>query len=241
MQFKRVLKYLFFVGFLVSLGFLFSFSKKKNSQKKVTDINIEFQQQNAIFLNHEIVNKLLIQNDETVKNKEKSVIDLYSLEQKVKQNPYVENAAVFLTVDGSLKASIKQRNPVARIVGENSAYYVDKEGVVVPISDIYSARVLLISGIKSKDEIKEMLPLINKINRDVFLKKEIIGVRKLKSNDLQFAVRSGDYKIDFGKNSDLEIKFKKLKAFYNKNFEDSTINNYKKISLKYHNQVVCTK
>jgi len=37
------------------------------------------------------------------------------------------------------------------------------------------------------------------------------------------------------------IKFKKLKAFYNTTFADQTINNYRTINLKYHNQVVCTK
>ena len=47
-----------------------------------------------------MVNKLLIQNDTTVKNQAKSVINLYSLEKTCLENPYVENAAVFLTIWG---------------------------------------------------------------------------------------------------------------------------------------------
>ena len=53
--------------------------------------------------------------------------------------------------------------------------------------------------------------------------------------------KAGDYKIDFGNLTEMDVKFKKLKAFYNKAFEDKTIQNYKAINLKYHNQVVCTK
>ena len=54
-------------------------------------------------------------------------------------------------------------------------------------------------------------------------------------------MRSGNYKIDFGKLTKMDVKFKKLKAFYNKTFLDKTIESYKTINVKYHNQVVCTK
>jgi len=241
MQFKRVLKYLFFVCLIVGLGLLYGFSKSRNKVKKVDTIRVDFHKKETTFLTHEIVNKLLIQNDETVKNKEKSVIDLYLLEQQVVNNPYVEEASVFLTVNGTLETVIKQRTPIARIMSNSGSYYVDKQGVVVPLSDNYSARVLLVSGVENEAEVNQILPFLNKITNDNFLKKEIIGVEKTQKNELMLLVRSGDYKIEFGNISDMEIKFKKLKAFYNKTFDDKTINNYKKISLKYHNQVVCTK
>jgi cell division protein FtsQ len=51
-------------------------------------------------------------------------------------------------------------------------------------------------------------------------------------------VRSGDYRINFGDLTEIERKIKKLKAFYNKAFLDSTIHKYKTINIKYHNQVV---
>ena len=85
------------------------------------------------------------------------------------------------------------------------------------------------------------MPLLSKIVEDNFLQKEIVGVQKNEENEFEFAVRSGNYKIDFGKLSEMDIKFKKLKAFYNKTFEDNSIENYKTINVKYHNQVVCTK
>ncbi len=241
MIFKRVFKYLLFVVLTIGLGFLYSFSSMKNQQIIIGEPIVEFEQGDNNFLTHSMVNKLLIQNTETVVNKPKSVIDLYGLENKVKKNPYVEKALVFLTIDGVLKLIIKQRSPVARIIQKSDSYYIDKDGVKVPLSNNYSARVLLISGIKNDKELKEILPLITFILNDNFLHKEIIGIEKFETGEYQFSARSGDHKIDFGTLSKMEIKFKKLKAFYNKTFEDKTIQNYKAINVKYHNQVVCTK
>jgi cell division protein FtsQ len=241
MRFRRFLKYLLFLVLATVLGFLFHFSSGRNQQKKVSEIVIEFEDGDNNFLTYSMVNKLLIQNNKTVKNQAKSVINLYGLESRVSKNPYVEKAAIFLTIGGRLKSIIKQRIPVARIIYKNDSYYIDKQGIKVPLSDNYSARVLLVSGVMNDEDIKEILPLVALILADSFLQKEIVGIQKTDVDEYQFSVRSGNYKIDFGKLSEVDVKFKKLKAFYNKTFEDKTIKNYNKINLKYHNQVVCTK
>ena len=241
MKIKRFLKYMLFLVLIGCLSFLYSFSSIRNQQKKVTEIIVEFEDGDNNFLTHAMVNKLLIQNQETVQNQAKSVIDLYNLENNVSKNPYVEKAAVFLTVQGVLKSVIKQRTPVARVINKNDSYYIDKEGVKVPLSDNYSARVLLVSGVKDEDDVSEILTLIDTILKDNFLRKEVVGIEKSDANEYQFSVRSGNYKIDFGNLTEVDVKFKKLKAFYNKTFEDETIQIYKTINVKYHNQVVCTK
>lgn len=241
MKIKRFLKYTLFLVLVGCLGFLYSFTSIRNQQKKVSEIIVEFEDGDNNFLTHAMVNKLLIQNNETVQNQAKSVIDLYNLENNVSMNPYVEKAAVFLTVQGVLKSVIKQRTPVARVVNKKDSYYIDKQGIKVPLSDNYSARVLLVSGVKNEDDVSEILPLIDIILKDDFLRKEVVGIEKSDVNEYQFSVRSGNYKIDFGNLTEVDVKFKKLKAFYNKTFEDETIQIYKTINVKYHNQVVCTK
>lgn len=241
MMFKKFSKYMVFLLLLGVLVFLYSFSSNRNSNKTVDNIVVEFEVGDNHFLTHDMVNNLLIQNEVSVKNKRKSAINLYELENTVVKNPYVEKASVFLTVGGVLKSIVKQRTPLARIMARDASYYIDKDGEVIPLSEKYSARVLLISGVEDEKKVKEILSLVKFILNDDFLKKEIIGIEKLDEDNYQFSVRSGDYKIDFGKIASLDLKFKKLKAFYNKAFVDKTIKNYKKINLKYHNQVVCTK
>jgi cell division protein FtsQ len=241
MKFKRVLKYLLFAVLIGFLSFLYSFTSVRNSQKKVAKIEVKFQAGNNNFLTHFMVNKLLIQNDTIVTNQAKSVIDLYNLENNVLKNPYVEKAAVFLTIGGVLKTNIKQRTPIARIFSNKDTYYIDKQGVKVPLSSNYSARVLLVSGVENSADIKMILPLISYILEDDFLHKEIVGIVKSDVDEYEFSVRSGNYKIDFGKLDDFEVKFNKLKAFYNTTYKNKTIQEYKTITVKYHNQVVGAK
>lgn len=53
--------------------------------------------------------------------------------------------------------------------------------------------------------------------------------------------RNFDYQIDFGKLNDIERKFKIIKAFFQKAVLDSSLYKYKKIDLRFTEQVVCTK
>ena len=213
---NKIITYLFSIVLIMSLAFLYSFSSVKNSNKKIKNIAIEFAKGANDFLTQEMVNKLLIQNNKELVNQPKSVIDLQSLEHEVLSNPYIENANVFYTIDGILKTIVKQRVPIARIKTNNSSYYIDKHGFKMPLSDNYSARVLLITGKISEENLQQFTSFVNVILADDFLKKEIIGIHKTQKNEFVLSVRSGQYKIEFGSLEEINIKFKKLKAFYNK-------------------------
>ena len=160
------------------------------------------------------------------------------LEERVLENPYVEKVSLFITVDGNLNTVIQQREPIARILDGNSSYYVDSQAVKVPISENFSARVPVITGVSNEKEVSRLIVLLNKIVKDNFLSKEIIGIELKAQNEYMFTVRSGNYRINFGDLTEIDSKIKKLKAFYSKVFLDSTIHKYKTINIKYHNQVV---
>ena len=195
---KKAITYLFSLILIVSLALLYSFSAVKNSNKKIKKIEIEFSEGNNDFLTQKMVNKLLIQSGQELQNQPKSVIDLQELEKSVLFNPYIETATVFYTIDGVLKTEVKQRTPIARINTANSSYYIDKYGVKIPLSDNYSARVLLITGNINEENLQEFTPFVKVILADDFLKKEIIGIHKTQKNEFVLSVRSGQYKIEFG-------------------------------------------
>jgi len=227
--------------FLVSLVvFLYGFSNLKNSTQKVSDISIEFEQGDNLFMDYQMVNKLLIQNGGTVKNQAKSVINLHNLEAKIRSHPMVESASVFLTVDGFLKAEIKQRTPIARVVVNNKSYYIDRQAKSMPLSENFSARVLLISGAVKEGENAEIHELVTAILNNEFLKEQIIGVEIKPKNEYVLDTRVGDLKIILGEVENLDQKFKNLGSFYIKSMADSTIYKYDSINLKYNKQVVCT-
>jgi cell division protein FtsQ len=238
---KKLTAYLFFLVLVVAMSFLYSFSSAKNFNKTIGKVVVEFEEGSNDFLTQEMVNKLLIQNQQRVKNQRKSVIDLQGLEYSILSNPYIESATVFFTIDGVLNTIVKQRTPIARINTFNSSYYIDKQGVEIPLSDNYSARVLLVTGNINKENLKEITGFVNVILREDFLRKEITGIHKTQKSEFVLSVRSGEYKIELGSLEEMNTKLKKLKAFYNKAFVDKTIKQYKTINLKYRNQVVCAK
>ena len=229
---------------LVLLGlvvFLYGFSYQKNSAHKVREIVVEFEEGKNLFMDFQMVNKLLIQNGTTVKNQAKSVINLHLLEENVLSHPMVEDAVIFLTVDGLLKAKIKQRTPIARVLSNAKSYYIDKQAKIMPLSGNHSARVLLISGDIKDGNVEEIHLLVTTILKDDFLKKQLISIQKIHNDEYVLTTRVGDQKILLGKVEDLKRKFKNLKSFFSKTMADKTIENYTAINLKYNNQVVCTK
>jgi cell division protein FtsQ len=153
----------------------------------------------------------------------------------------VEDAAIFLTVNGLLKAKIKQRTPIARVLSNTKSYYIDKQAKIMPLSENHSARVLLVSGDIKEADIPKIHILATAILEDEFLKKQLISIQKMQNNEFVLNTRVGDQKIVLGEIEDLNQKFKNLQSFFKKTMTDKTIDNYTTINLKYNNQVVCTK
>ena len=226
---------------LTLIAFLYSFSSRINKEKLVSDITVEFAEGNNLFMDYQMVNKLLIQNGKSVKNQPKSVIDLQRLEANVRQHPMVEYVAVYLTVDGLLKTKIKQRTPIARIEANNQSYYIDSQAKIMPLSDNHSARVMLVSGDIDEKDNDEIHELATAILEHKFLKKQIVGIQKTSHDEYILNSRIGDQKISLGKIENLKQKFKNLESFFNKTMRDNSIDKYVTINLKFDNQVVCTK
>ena len=111
----------------------------------------------------------------------------------------------------------------------------------MPLSDINTARVPLISGDITENNRKKLSEVLKMIYDDDFLKKNIIGVHVLSDDDIIMTNRNYDYQIVFGKMVNEEKKFKNYKACFQKAVLDSTRNKYKKINLRFTQQVVCTK
>ena len=221
--------------------FLYSFTSNRNSHRKLKKSEVIFVGENNNFVKQESVNKLLIENSSDVKSIAKDELNLNKLENSINAHPMIQKSDVFVSVDGVLKAVVQQKTPVARVVDEQGSFYIDYEGNTMPLSDNYTARVPLISGennLKNKKKLSEVLKMIYD---DEFLKKNIIGIQVLSNESLLMSNRNFDYQIDFGRMLNEEQKFKNYKAFFQKAVLDSTLYKYKKISLRFTHQVVCTK
>ncbi len=231
-----IIKFLLVTSLIV---FLFGFSKQRNEQRKITKINIDFKDENRMFITPLAVNKLLILNNDTLPSIGKETLDLNKMEKRLLENPMIKDAEVYVTIDGVLGTKIEQRNPVARVSG-NPDFYLDEEGLKMPLSKVYSARVPIVSGI-SEAYFSEVTNLINKISKDNFMKEHIVGLEVNKDAEILLNIRKNYFKILFGKPKNIEAKFQNFKAFYKLIKKDSLLESYSLVNLKFENQVVATK
>ncbi|TXG39821.1 hypothetical protein FUA22_01515 [Seonamhaeicola maritimus] len=232
-----------YIKMLVLLGlivFLYAFASHKNDIRIVSKPSIEFVGENNLYVTQENVSKLLIQNSGGLKNVPKETLALNELERALKSNPMIKSAEVYVAVNGTLNAKVEQKTPIAR-VSTNASYYIDDEGLFMPLSRNYSARVPLVTGYVEKNNLKNIFKVAQKIKNDDFLKKNVIEIHQsinkvifLRLRQCEFLVQLGDVKL-------LDKKVNNLKAFYQKSSKEGTLKDYKKVNLQFDNQVVCSK
>ena len=221
--------------------FLFSFTSNRNNNRKLSKSVVVFVGNGAPFVNQETVNKLLIENNKDAKSIGKDKLDLNKLEKALNAQEMIEKSDVFVSIDGVLKAVVKQKTPIARIFDGDNSFYIDYKGDMMPLSANFTARVPLVSGEINKKNSEDLAELFRIIYDDEFLKKNIIGVQIMPSGSLKMLNRNYNYQIDFGGTVRMKAKFNNYKAFFQKAVLDSSIHKYKTIDLRFAQQVVCTK
>jgi cell division protein FtsQ len=170
----------------------------------------------------------------------KETLDLNQLEKALNANPMIKSAQVYVTVNGIVKADIEQKTPIAR-VSTNESYYIDDDGYYMPLSGNFTARVPLVTGSIIKNNLKNIYIVANKIKNDEFLMKNVVEINQDSKQTIYLKLRQCNFKVKLGDVNSLDKKINNLKAFYQKNLHDKTLNSYRKVNLQFDNQVVCTK
>ena len=203
-------------------------------------IKIEFVGDQNLYITPAMVNKLLIQNYGPLINVPKENLVLNTMEKVIEANEMVKNAQVYLTMNGELTSKILQRKPIGRIEGI-AKFYLDDEGKRMPLSNNYSARVPIITGNITGKGLEDVFVILNYINEDDFLRKNVIGIHIENEENYQLRFRMENFVVNLGDVEGLEEKFNNFKAFYAKATKDKTLQEYNIVSLEFDNQVVCTK
>ncbi len=230
-----------FVLMLMAVVFLYAFGLERNKKRMVSAPHIEFVGESRLFITEDSVNKLLIENFGAEKTITKENLVLKKLESVLINHPIIEDAEVFVTTKGDLKAQVKQKTPVARFYNTESSFYIDYQGNTMPLSNNFSARVPLVTAQITQENKEELTRLLRYIYDDEFLKKNITGIEVQSDKNILMKNRNYNYSIDFGKPEDIEQKFNNYKAFFQKASQDSLIEKYSRINLRFTKQVVCTK
>ena len=118
----------------------------KNQIRKVEYKLIHLTDGNDLITVEEIKKKLMKTYNLDFVGVEIDRIDLGELEALLKKEAFIVDADTYLDSKNELHIEIAQRTPILRVLGLNgSNYYLDAEGVRLPLSDHFAARVPIIS------------------------------------------------------------------------------------------------
>ncbi|MGB2397229.1 MAG: cell division protein FtsQ/DivIB [Flavobacteriaceae bacterium] len=225
----------YFILLVLLLAALTGFSNWRSKQRKLEKVEVIFRQDAPRFLSTEIVNKLLIQSQDSLFFKQKDMLALRVIEQELLAHPTIKKAQIYTVPQGNLYVEIEERTPLFRVIGPR-AFYVDETGSEIPLSPQYSPEVPLFYGAITKENMKALVELVSSFSRDTFLTNEVIDVR-IENNQFVLGLRSFPFSVVWGRNQAFEQKVEKLKrvcAYVSSTPEKE----FSQINLIYKQQVV---
>jgi cell division protein FtsQ len=256
-MFKNINWQAVFIGFawvfsLSSVIVLMSFIEIKKVESTCEKIEVVLPG-NQFFIEQAEIDEILKSKNGLLIGRRLSGIDIQYLENKLKANPFIEYAKVYIDMNGVIHADVKQRVPVLRILNlSGQDFYVDQNGYKIPLSDHFTARVLVANGIILEDFSGKVDTLKTKLSKDLFLTAKFIAQDSLwndqivqmfvnEKNDIELVPRVGNQKIILGNADNLKDKFRNLLLFYKKAIPQAGWDTYSSINLKFKGQIVCEK
>lgn len=230
----RILKILITVILLV---FLLSFSLDRFSRQNLDQISVRMTQgQEVYFVDEKDIKSIVKKLNPTRKIGD---VNIPELEKKLNALPHVNKANVYMNLNGKLNIEIEQRVPVFRLNNKGNQFYVDQFGKAFPVSRVYSHPAMLVTGNVNPSEYTALVELIEKINTDDFSRKFFVGISKEKES-YHLLTGEGVYKVEIGDLENIDFKLKGFKTFSEKYLVYQDPLKYKKISVKFDNQIVTT-
>lgn len=237
---------------LSGLVVLMSFVSSKKNTVTITNVKILIPGADN-FIEREEIDAVLKQSQGSLIGRKLEQINLQDIEKKIKSNPYIAMATVYADMDGVIHIEIKQRQPILRVINANGQdYYIDRNGLKMPVSPNFTADVLVANGNLMEHFTGRVDTLITKLARDLyetalFIKKDTLWDAQIEQlfvndkEDIELIPRVGNQRIILGSADSLQVKMRNLLAFYKQAMPKVGWDTYKTINIKYTNQVVCVK
>jgi cell division protein FtsQ len=233
---------------LVIFGFVFLFStalivlaNKRYQGREVGGFNLKIHQEEGLFLTENIVNNLLIQSLDSMENTLNSELNLYKLECDVSEHPLVKEVLVYQGVEGAIGVEVIQKKPVLRLYIDGSSKYLDSKGKIMPLSSNFTARLPVYRGPWNEELKLEVYRLISRFRESQFWIDELVGLTYKMEEGFVIFTRTGGHEVVLGSLNQLGTKLNKYEVFLRTAQSKGTVKDFRKINLKFNNQVVCSK
>ncbi len=222
---------------------------KKKGVCKTIKINIE-----NITNNHFIDSILVMDyiNANSLVGEMLEKIDAGKIESLLENNPHIKKAEVYKDVDGTLFIQVWQRTAIMRVINsDGDSYYVDDENIKMPLSENYTARVLVCNGNLNEkctksdtinsNMLKTCASIAQYVHKSTFWVSAVEQIFVTSDSVPIIITKLGDTKIIFGDADNLENKFNRLFTFYKQALPKKGWDKYSSIDVSYKNQIVAKK
>ena len=236
---------------LVVLFFFIGFSERQQSSVSVKDVIIKIENiQENHFVDEQDIVQLMQLDFENLKGANLNRLNLKEIETRIKSDRFIKSAQLYSDVKGNLVVKATLRRPVARIVrADGPDAYIGEDGTIMPVSEKYTSRVVLISGpyvrqfllvdnILKHDDGQELMAMLQTIRTDDFWRAQVAQLDIDNKGRIFIIPQVGNQTIEFGQADKLDAKLRKLKIFYKEILPQMGWNKYKRISLEFEGQIV---
>ena len=251
LRYERIIWVLFLA--LVGLILYNAVSHKKSSFADGVQVKVvPLADGEKLITENDVRQALLRSFGNTLEGTELGHLEVERVERVLEEDPFVEDADSYIDQNNFLHVCIQQRAPVLRILDNNGGnYYLDENGVKMPPSRNFTARVIVATGkipaytpefkLKQHSTLQDLLILTETLNKDKFFKDFIQQIHINNAGDFMLAPLVGDQEIILGSIRNLDDKLERLKIFYKEGMPYAGWHLYKSINLKFKGQVVCKK
>lgn len=240
---KTFFKLLLLFTLIGYLGFAFvHFSQRRNTtvcrrvNMSITDST------SANFITRDDVHAMLQRAGVYPVGKMMDSISSQHIEEVLRRDGFVKNVICYKTPGGAINLLISQRLPLLRIMADNGDdYYIDAQGVAMTPRG-YEADLVVATGcIDRKFAASALVGIGRYLRFDVFWDSQIEQIHVNPDHTIEVVTRVGGHIIQMGKPEKMDVKFRNLRAFYEKVLPTVGWNRYASISVAYENQIICKK
>lgn len=238
--------------FSLVLFLAIGFVEKRHQDKVCTSIDIQIDNHfDNYFIDQNDMMHLITENGGVnITGVTFNDLQLKEIELRVKEHRFVRDAEVYKDLQGNLVVKVHQNIPMARLVQTDGPdAYISTDGRVLPVSEKFTARVMVIGGDYTRKLVKQDLTtdsastkifdMLQYIENDKFLKAQIAHIDINSKGEISFFPQIGKQVIEFGKAENIDQKFNKLKLFYKVILPQKGWNTYERVNLNFRSQIIC--
>lgn len=181
-----------------------------------------------------------------------SDLDMRELEQILNSDKRIKDAQVYLDNKQALHIGVLQKQPIARVQSDKTAYYLDEDGGRIPLVKGATIRVPLVTGevgsydaavIRGEKQgvLKDIYTMAKHIADDKFLTSLIEQMDVDANGEFTLAPKVGKQKLLFGKAEMIEDRFENLKIFYKEGMPKVGWRKFEMLALNWDGQIVGVK